>query len=236
MTKEADALDKTVIFLAKRDGIDKVLKVIRYSTRLLLATETLESKGVLAGRLKDFEKSVGTSRKAYRLGKWIADVNKLRKSKCTSQEGLLEVAAYGGEAVYYFCEQITWLSKAGLLHNSHAARLSKVSACAELIGYVGSISLSCICISGLLEQERLLLADLLHSKGEHEADLKKLQRQLALLRAERLLRVASVVQDCADSLLALHDIRDVQGILASPILLCLCGLISAAVSIHKNWP
>ena len=48
------------------------------------------------------------SRKAYRLGKWLANVNKLRKLSPTNQQGFLELLANGGEAVYYFTEQLTW--------------------------------------------------------------------------------------------------------------------------------
>ena len=99
--KGPDTLDKTVTYLAKRDGIDKasagnawecvgvampstihfrltrssgqlvgtsrlfaqqVLKVIRYSTKLALATALKNDSGDLAVRLKEFESSIGTSR------------------------------------------------------------------------------------------------------------------------------------------------------------------------------
>lgn len=88
-----DTLDKTVTYLAKRDGIDKasrlshhtlptpldesqfrlgpntlyhvqVLKVIRYSTKLALATALRDDSSDLAQRLKEFEGSIGTSRYA----------------------------------------------------------------------------------------------------------------------------------------------------------------------------
>ena len=58
-----DTLDYTVQFLAKRDGIDKTLKIIRYSTRLLLASGVLnDSQKDLTQRLSKFESSIGTSR------------------------------------------------------------------------------------------------------------------------------------------------------------------------------
>ena len=40
----------------------QVLKTIRYSTKLLLATAYKDSDTELAGRLKEFESSIGTSR------------------------------------------------------------------------------------------------------------------------------------------------------------------------------
>lgn len=47
-------------------------------------------------------------RKAYRLGKFLQDVNNMRKSNATGHLALLELVAYGGEGVYYFIEQIVW--------------------------------------------------------------------------------------------------------------------------------
>ena len=47
-------------------------------------------------------------RKAYRLGKWLADVNAMRKVPLTSRFAALELLSAGGSAVYYFTEQLTW--------------------------------------------------------------------------------------------------------------------------------
>lgn len=47
-------------------------------------------------------------RKAYRLGKWLADVNAMRKMPLTTRFAYLELLASGGSAVYYFVEQLTW--------------------------------------------------------------------------------------------------------------------------------
>lgn len=47
-------------------------------------------------------------RKAFRLGKFLQDINNLRKSKATGYPALLELLAYGGEGVYYFIEQLVW--------------------------------------------------------------------------------------------------------------------------------
>ena len=47
-------------------------------------------------------------RKAYRLGKWLADVNAVRKTPLSVRYSYLEILASGGEGVYYFVEQLTW--------------------------------------------------------------------------------------------------------------------------------
>ena len=48
------------------------------------------------------------TRKAYRLGKWLADLNKARKLPLDSRRSLIEVGACLGEGIYYFSEQFTW--------------------------------------------------------------------------------------------------------------------------------
>ena len=57
-----DSLDLTTQFLAKREGIDKVLKVLRYSTRLALAAGLVDWNQDLTKRLNKFESSVGSAR------------------------------------------------------------------------------------------------------------------------------------------------------------------------------
>ena len=137
----------------------QVLKIIRYTSKLVLAGALSDPSSELAVRLKALESSIGTSRysqgrtaalsvqspyaflqynlaqvaawhfslkpcamqksitkhsflttcrKAYRLGKWLADVNTIRKTPLTTRFGYLEIMASAGEGVYYFVEQLTW--------------------------------------------------------------------------------------------------------------------------------
>ncbi len=115
----------------------QVLKLIRYTSKLVLASALADSKSDVALRLKAFESSIGISRcatlhltlrsprtftsgrhqadhrycacrKAYRLGKWLANVNAIRKMPLTTRFSYLEWLASGGEGVYYFVEQLTW--------------------------------------------------------------------------------------------------------------------------------
>ena len=53
-------LDKATKFLAKREGIDKTLKILRYTSRLVVSLSPKDQE--LAKRLAAFEKSVGVSR------------------------------------------------------------------------------------------------------------------------------------------------------------------------------
>ena len=47
-------------------------------------------------------------RKAYRLGKWLSDLNTIRKTPLSTRFSYLEILASGGSATYYFVEQLTW--------------------------------------------------------------------------------------------------------------------------------
>ncbi|KAL4444227.1 hypothetical protein ABPG75_011964 [Micractinium tetrahymenae] len=292
--KGPDVLDQTVAFLAKREGIDKTLKIIRYTTRLLLAMALRDSGGgELAQRLKRFEGSIATSRKAYRLGKFLGDVNTLRKTRLHAPYAALEWIAAGGECVYYFTDQLIWLVKAGLLPDRYGRSLGKVSAWGEFIGYLGSITLSLLRIALLLEREAALLAELQRQRalaerqrrkqasaagaeslplasaagagggswdpaatagptqaaqeGEQEAEgggsAKALAAEISQLRARRTLRTLGLVQDLADLLMVLPEIRG-QGskpgrlgaALSGPAVLALAGLASGCLSAYKNWP
>ncbi|KAI3785543.1 hypothetical protein L1987_44662 [Smallanthus sonchifolius] len=105
-------------------------------------------------RLKTFESSVGLSRKAFRLGKFIQDINSFRSAKLESkQDTILAIIAYGGEGLYYFVEQFVWLAKSGLIDGKHSRNLQRISAWAEFIGYVGSISLKVRDLRGILKDE-----------------------------------------------------------------------------------
>lgn len=44
----------------------------------------------------------------HRLGKFLANVDALRKTRLDAPHASLEWLAAGGECVYYFTEQLTW--------------------------------------------------------------------------------------------------------------------------------
>lgn len=135
---------------------------------------------------------------------------------------LLPVIAYGGEGLYYFVEQFIWLTKSGLIDAKHAKWLQKISAWAELVGYVGSVSLK--------------VRDLRKIEGEIEmsrevGDEEKMKK----LKEKKTLKVLSVLQDVADGLMTIADLRDGKGVLSAPSVISSAGLFSAVISTHKNW-
>ncbi len=107
-------LEHVEAYLARRDGVDKALKILRYTTKLLLASPLApRAPSEVSRKLKDFEASVGTSRKAFRLGKFIQNVNALKKTEIVSRQGFLGLVANGGEGFYFFVEQFIWLVRSG---------------------------------------------------------------------------------------------------------------------------
>ncbi len=116
--------------------LSQVLKLIRYTAKLATVTVAWDPSNSFHARLSSLEKSIGTSRygggtpwhahllqkrhhtlfthphtthsKAYRLGKFLGDVNSLRKTPITTLYGLLEFVSNSGEGAYYFIDQFVW--------------------------------------------------------------------------------------------------------------------------------
>ena len=107
-----DALDAVVSYLKKRDGVDKVLKILRYVAKFLVAASPDPAAPSLA-RARAFDAAVGDARKAYRLGKFLQGVNELRRLDLRAPSAPLAALAAAGDSAYYFLEQFTWLIRAG---------------------------------------------------------------------------------------------------------------------------
>ncbi|KEH40100.1 putative peroxisomal biogenesis factor 11 [Medicago truncatula] len=233
--KERDFLTHFETYLAKRDGVDKLLKISRYTAKLILASNLSASDPNLTHRLKSFESSVGVSRKAFRLGKFVQDLNALRNTRVDSTRDLIfSFIAYGGEGFYFFIEQFVWLSKTGLIDPKRSKTFTKISAYAEFIGYFGSIALKTRDLKIIVEDEACLKSSIeinvLRGDGCGEEEIK-----LRKLREKILMKKLSIVQDLADGLMALDDILDGKGLFSKPIVLSSAGLLSALISTHKNW-
>jgi len=232
--KERDFSEHLEAYLARRDGVDKVLKIARYSAKIILSSSVVSKDALLAKRLKNFDTSLGVSRKAFRLGKFIQDYNAIKKVSLYSKEGILEIVAYGGDGIYYFVEQFTWLIKAGLIDDRYGAKLQMISAWTELIGYCGSIALKGLEISVLRKKESVI-ASKISSVTEKAQISDNYAAEISQLREKQVAKVVSIIQDFADGLLALADIRDGKGTLSNPLLLASAGLLSALISAQKNW-
>ncbi|WJX43679.1 hypothetical protein P8452_30746 [Trifolium repens] len=78
-----DTVDKLVIFLAKRDGIDKLVKTFQYVSKLVnWHVETTQPE--ISKKFKNWEVASGLSRKAFRTG--LVAERKLRSSEGKENE------------------------------------------------------------------------------------------------------------------------------------------------------
>nr|CAD1833271.1 unnamed protein product [Ananas comosus var. bracteatus] len=189
-------------------------------------------------RLKAFESSVGLSRKAFRLGKFVQDVNSLRCPSAaaaaaapSAADRLLAAPAYGGEGLYYFVEQFVWLAKAG-----HPRRARPAAPEDQRVGRTrrvrGSIALK---LKEVKKIRSTIESKTPISKSGKCDGIEEEEEEMKRLREKLLLKHLSIVQDLADGLMALGDVREAKGFLASPLLMASAGLLSAVISTHKNW-
>ncbi|KAF5833100.1 peroxisomal biogenesis factor 11-domain-containing protein [Dunaliella salina] len=201
-----------------------------------------------------------SEQKAFRLGKFLQDVNAVRHSRTTGYLALLELIAYGGEGVYYFIEQLAWLIKAGAISKESEEELSKISTWAELIGYMANICLSSIKIRNIKRRLRSLQGRIEQtpkrdnnstittttsndpgqpgpSSGAAEGDAAQdVAAQLTMLRAAKAACTLAIVQDTADAIIAINDIRGGRdAFLRHPATLAVAGLVSGCISFRKNW-
>ncbi|PWA92747.1 peroxisomal membrane protein 11A [Artemisia annua] len=129
-----------------------------------------------------------------------------------------------------------WLVKSGLLDKKNGYKLQLISAWAELFGYFGSVWLKVKDLDRIKKDEECLVSSIeiksLRGEGEGEGvEVEKLRK----LREKKMLKKLSVVQDVADGLMAVADVRDGKGVLSGPLLLACAGMVSAVISTHKNW-
>lgn len=86
----------------------QTLKVLRYLSKLLIATGLPRDNMEIMNGLKSIDSSLGTSRKAYRIGKFLQNVVALKKVPLRAPHAFLEVTVNIGEGIYYFTDQFQW--------------------------------------------------------------------------------------------------------------------------------
>ncbi|XP_042063471.1 peroxisomal membrane protein 11-4-like [Salvia splendens] len=216
-----DKVDKLVIFLAKRDGIDKLVKTFQYVSKLV-HYKIEKSHPDYAGRAKQWEVAAGLSRKAFRSGRFLTGFNTLRRSPGhTPGYRLLAVLANAGEMVYFFFDHFLWLSRIGVLDARLARRMSFVSAFGESFGYVFFIIADLIMIGDGIREERRI------GDGDGKA--------VGKIRAERVMRLMGVAANVADLFIAVADIEP-NPFCNHVVTLGISGLVSAWAGWYRNWP
>lgn len=226
-----DTLDKLVVFLAKRDGIDKLVKTFQYVSKLAhWCAESSDPE--LARRAKSWETASGLSRKAFRTGRFLTGFNALRRAGAPVQEfGALAVLANAGEMVYYFFDHFTWLSRVGVLEPWVTRRACFVSAFGEAVGYVFFIAMDFVMIRRGLRQERRLL---LREEGGGGKDVDK-EEEVRKIRMDRVMRLMATAANVADLIIAVAEVEP-NPFCCHAVTLGISGLVSAWAGWYRNWP
>lgn len=216
-----DTVDKLVIYLAKRDGIDKLVKTFQYVSKL--ANWHLETtQPETAQRFKNWEVSSGLSRKAFRTGRFLTGFNLLRRSPGpTPTLRFLYVLGNSGEMVYWFFDHFLWLSRIGTLDSKLGKKVSFISAFGESFGYVFFIIADLILLKKGIEKQRMI------KQGE-ESELKE-------IRVDRVMRLMGMAANVADLIIALAEIEP-NPFCNHQVVLGISGLVSAWAGWYRNWP
>lgn len=224
-----DTVDKLVIFLAKRDGIDKLVKTFQYVSKL--AHWQLETKHPdIAQRAKNWEVASGLSRKAFRSGRFLTGFNAIRRNPgSTPSMQLLAVLANAGEMVYFFFDHFLWVARVGVLDPKLAKRMSYISAFGEAVGYTFFIWADLILINEGIKKERKLVESI---KDEETKDVKE---SIKKIRMDRVMRFMAVAANVADLIIALAEIEP-NPFCNHTLTLGISGLVSAWAGWYRNWP
>ncbi|KAK9914031.1 hypothetical protein M0R45_037830 [Rubus argutus] len=223
-----DSVDKLVIFLAKRDGIDKLVKTFQYVSKLVhWHAESTNLK--IAERAKQWEVSSGLSRKAFRTGRFLTGLNALRRSPgSTPTLRFLAVLANAGEMVYFFFDHFLWLSRIGTLNPSLARKMSFISAFGESFGYIFFIVSDFIALKeGLQEEKRVMNLE--------DKSIDKKNESIRKIRSDRVMRLMAVAANVADLIIAVADIEP-NPFCNHTVTLGISGLVSAWSGWYRNWP
>eukprot|EP00898_Chlorokybus_atmophyticus_P007561 jgi/Chlat1/7806/Chrsp66S07260 len=251
-----DTLDKVQTYLAKRDGIDKVVKTIQYTCKLAhwYYSQWADEKScsALAARFKALERSAGTSRKAFRLGRSLAGYNAIRHMSANTPARIraLTTLSNAGDMVYWFFDHFIWLSRVGFLHPHLESRFEFISAFGEALGYVFGIAADLIVLQENAAREQLLLRELHTARAAlakdivpYGADMSKhkasqqeqLLQSLSALRTQRLMTILTILANLGDLVIALNDIYPGTK-LGHALTLTVGGFTSAWCGAYKNWP
>ncbi|KAI3983851.1 hypothetical protein MKX01_011559 [Papaver californicum] len=231
-----DTLDKLVIFLTKRDGIDKLVKTFQYVSKLV-HWHVESTHPDFADRAKKWEVASGLSRKAFRSGRFLTGFNALQKNPGSAPTfQLLAVLANGGEMVYFFFDHFLWLSRIGVIDARLAKRMSYTSAFGEAFGYTFFIITDFILINeGLNMQKKLILQSEVLKDSNSTEEVETKEKSLKKIKEDRVIRLMGMSAHLADLIIALAEIEP-NPFCNHAVTLGISGLVSAWAGWYRNWP
>ncbi|CAH8366853.1 unnamed protein product [Eruca vesicaria subsp. sativa] len=222
-----DTVDKLVVFLAKRDGIDKLVKTFQYVAKLA-CWHVEGTRPDAAERFKKWEVASGLSRKAFRTGRSLTGFNAMRRNPgATPLIRFLAVLANSGEMVYFFFDHFLWLSRIGTLDPKIAKKMSFISAFGESFGYVFFIIIDCIFIRQRLRSLRRLR---INDEPKEDTSVK-----VSEIQGDIVMRSMGISANIADLIIALAEIQP-NPFCNHTVTLGISGLVSAWAGWYRNWP
>lgn len=233
-----DTVDKLVVFLAKRDGIDKLVKTFQYVSKL--ANWRVEATHPdIAKRFKNWEVASGLSRKAFRTGRFLTGFNALRRNPGATQTlRVLAVLGNAGEMVYFFFDHFLWLARIGTIDANLAKKMSFISAFGESLGYVFFIVADFLLIKEGIKEERKIRRKRLTSSKERlleKEEEKDDESVIKKIRVDRVMRLMAVAANVADLIIGLAEIEP-NPFCNHAVTLGISGLVSAWAGWYRNWP
>lgn len=234
-----DTVDKVVIFLAKRDGIDKLVKTFQYVSKLV-HWHVEPTHPDAAKRAKQWEVASGLSRKAFRTGRFLTGFNALRRNPGpTKTLRSLSVLANGGEMVYFFFDHFLWLSRIGVLDGKLAKTMSFISAFGESFGYIFFVIIDFILIrKGFREQQKISASSSSDEQEKEESRIvgkKENDEIMKKIKVDRVMRLMAVAANIADLIIAVAEIEP-NPFCNHAVTLGISGLVSAWAGWYRNWP
>ncbi|KAL3684459.1 hypothetical protein R1sor_002481 [Riccia sorocarpa] len=234
MARKNDSLDRFVVFLAKRDGIDKLVKTFQYTSKMAHWYLLQKGNPELAARFKSWEVSSGLSRKCFRSGRFLTGFNAVRTTKYPNWRWqTLAVVGNSGEFVYFFFDHLTWFSRINLLDSKLADKFCYISAFGEAVSYI------CFTIQELTMLTRERNAEKQHlkdiealvsgSKLDRETTSKKISEKraaISVIRFQRAMRICAISSFAADFIIDLVELSP-NPFVTHAITLGISGLTSA---------
>ncbi|KAK9108802.1 hypothetical protein Sjap_016862 [Stephania japonica] len=250
-TRKKDYMDHVVAFLEKRDGLENCLSIAMYASRVILSTshQRQQQQHLSPSRVESFHTSLRLTRQALHLGKFIEDLNKLRKLEfgCNQEVMALTLMAHGGSGLHLFLEQFVWLEKTGLISNGGGTtfnKLDKLSNYAELIGYVGCLGLKSMSLVETLRKERNLESRICgermpssstNNEAREHQFMNGLKGQMIEVKEEKLKQQIEVVKCFLDVAVKLALIRGEHHYFGNPFFAALKGLVWSILNTRKIW-
>lgn len=238
-------IDSWVDLFLTLDGRDKVTKFIQYSARLLAwyYTGTAQHE-----RFASLKQSITTSRKAFRFGRSIIELHRLKEHQTKAKDGLLQgivhAARYFGLAGFWLMDNTNFLYGSGVLDNMLLDKKSRIEQRKRMQSragqranqsyFVGSIAgfwINWKAFRAFQKTNPLKNDDVNTTSPEERTKLQAKYFGLCIALLKSMVDILVFSNNPGVDLWKKHC-----GAKMNELLHCICGLTSASVVLYKTYP